>query len=67
MSVSSTVRQIEAADDGEEIPVNDLDKAYAYSGGLLSTVTITWKTVTYVKTYTYDAGNLVGATIWEAQ
>lgn len=67
MSESVTTTYIEAGDDGEEIPVNNLEKTYGYTGGVLTTITITWKGGTYVKTLTYTGGNLTGESIWEKQ
>ena len=67
MSESTTVKRVEAASDGTEIPVDDLEKEYGYSGGNLTTVTLEYNGVTYVKTYTYTAGDLTGRSLWVAQ
>lgn len=40
---------------------------YGYSNGLLTTDTATDGTATWVKTYTYTAGNLTGETKWVRQ
>lgn len=37
---------------------------YGYSNGLLTTDTATDGATTWVKTYTYTAGNLTGETKW---
>ena len=67
MSESVTSRYIEAADDGAELPVNDLEKTYGYTGSSLTTVTVVFNDNTYTKTYTYTDGNLTGASQWELQ
>lgn len=67
MSDSEKMRYVEAADDGELIPVNDLEHDYTYSGGLIATDTVVWETRTYRKTYTWSGGNLTNETVWELQ
>lgn len=67
MSGSITVRQVEAGDDGTEIPVNDLEKTYDYTNGVITTATLAYSGVTYVKTYTYTNGVCTGVSLWEAQ
>lgn len=67
MSDSVNVQYVEAADDGTLIPVNDLEHDYTYSGSLIATDTLVYKTKKYRKTYTWTGSNLTNETIWELQ
>ena len=55
-------------DDGNTIPVDSLAVTYSYNAdSTLATETIVHDSITYVKSYTYSSGKLVGVSRWEAQ
>ena len=40
------------------LPISDVANALAFSGDLVSTITVVYSGVTYVQTFTYDGPNI---------
>lgn len=55
------------ATDGALLPLISLAQTYAYSGGFLSTITVSYSGNTYVQTFTNDGTNITGASQWVKQ
>lgn len=54
------------ASDGVNIPINSLAQTLAYTGGNLTSITVTYNAVNYVQTLTYTAGVLTAVSAWVA-
>ena len=50
-----------------QLPVDDLEQTLTYDGNFVETITVEYRGVTYVKTYTNDGTNIVNISVWEAQ
>ena len=55
------------ADDGVILPLESLAKSYGYSGGNLTTITVSHNGETYVKTLTYTGDKLTATSVWVKQ
>jgi hypothetical protein len=62
-----TTQEIVVADDGAELPLGSLEVAYGNTGGLITTETVVYGGVTYVKTNTYTNGVIATESRWAAQ
>jgi len=52
------------ASDGTMLPVSNLPQAFAYSGGIISTITVVYEGNTYVQTFTNDGTNVTAISRW---
>lgn len=50
-----------------QLPVDDLAKTLTYDGTFIETMTVEYRGVTYVKTYTNDGTVITSISVWEAQ
>ena len=59
---------VERASNDVEIPVDDLVHAYGYDGSdNLTTITLSYLGVTYIKTFVYSGSNLTNKPVFVAQ
>lgn len=52
------------ANDGAMLPLSSLPQQFIYSGGFLSTITVSYAGNTYVQTFTNDGTNIVYISGW---
>lgn len=50
-----------------QLPIDDLAKTLSYTGDFIDTISVDFKGVTYVKTFTNDGVNITDISVWEAQ
>lgn len=55
------------ADDGVQLPLAQLTQTFAYSGGFLATITVTYLGNNYVQTFTNNGTNITVITGWVLQ
>lgn len=66
--MSDTVRtKYDPAFPSIELPVNDLEQTFTYSGSLVETITVEYQGVTYVQTFANDGVNITSISQWEPQ
>lgn len=53
--------------NGKPIPISDLPITYGYTGLNLTTQTVAYQGITYIKTFTYSGSNLTAESQWVAQ
>ena len=56
-----------ATPNGAQLDINSLAQTLAYSGTFLSTQTVVYSGVTYVRTFTNNGTNITGISQWVAQ
>lgn len=56
-----------ASTTNPQLPIGDLAVSIVYSGSLVSTMTVVYRGVTYVKTFTNDGTYITGISCWVAQ
>ena len=61
--MSSTV----TASDGTMIPLDSVEQDFAYSGSLLTTITVVYQGKTFVQTFTYSGSNVATISGWIKQ
>jgi len=62
MSTSNSVQM-----GGEKIPLDGLPQTFVYASGFLSTITVEYRGVTYVQTFTNDGTNITNISKWVQQ
>lgn len=62
MSVANSVQM-----GGEKVPLDSLEQDFAYSGGFLSTITVEYRGVTYIQTFTNNGTNITNISKWVQQ
>jgi len=62
MSESNSVQM-----GGEKVPLDSLQQTFAYAGGFLTTITVAYRSTTYVQTFTNDGTNITVASKWVQQ
>lgn len=55
------------ADDGVQLPLAQLTQTFAYAGGFVDTITVTYLTNDYVQTFTDDGTNITEISGWVLQ
>jgi hypothetical protein len=50
-----------------QLPVDDLAQTLTYDGDFVATITVVFKSVTYIKTYTNNGTNITAISPWVAQ
>ncbi len=56
------------AQNGVPLPVDDLAQVFAYNvDGKVSSITVAYRGVTYIQTFTYSAGVLTNISQWVNQ
>lgn len=53
--------------NGIAIPVDDLEVQYSYTGDLITSMTVEYEGVTFVKTLSYTGTNLINESQWIQQ
>lgn len=61
--MSSTV----TGSNGVQIPLEDTPLAFAYAGGFIDTITVVYRGITYIQTFTNDGTNVTAISAWVAQ
>lgn len=56
-----------ASSTNPQLPISDLAIAITYSGTLVSTMTVVYRTITYIKTFTNNGTNITNISVWVAQ
>jgi len=52
---------------GAKVPLDSLPQTFVYAGGFLSTITVAYRGVTYVQTFTNDGSNITVISKWVQQ
>lgn len=59
--------EIIVAQGGAQLPIDDLEQGFTYTGSDLTEIKVTYQGIVYVQTFTYDAGNLTDVSQWIPQ
>lgn len=52
---------------GSKVPLDSLEQTFGYVGGFLTTITVAYRGVTYVQTFTNDGTNITVISKWVQQ
>ena len=55
------------ASNGVQLPIDSLAATLAYDGGFIDTITVEYRDVTYVQTFTNDGTDITAISQWVAQ
>ena len=52
---------------GEKVPLDSLQQDFVYVGGFVSTITVSYRSTTYIQTFTNDGTNITRVSKWVQQ
>jgi hypothetical protein len=58
---------VKAQGDGADLPLDTLDQTFAYSGGNLTSISVSYNGNTYIQSFTYTGSDLTSVSGWVKQ